>query len=711
MRELTGAEADVTALLHPRSVAIVGASSREGTLSWWPLHLLTANGFDGSIYPINPNRAEIDGVRCYPALSEIGQPIDVAIIALDAERSLQAAEECAELGVGAVVLPTHGFGESGEVGRARQERLTAAVDGRLRIVGPNTDGIANLGNGAIASIQPLFGQGIASGPVAIATQSGATAGSLMVRLKREGIGCRFYASAGNESDLGLADFMSVMVQDPEVRLVLSFVESIRRPRDFLAVAALAAELGKPIVLIKVGRTAAGARRAAAHTGALAGADDLYDAIFREYGVIRVSELSELVAVTKYFLGNGAPARAGVAVMSVSGGQAGAVADQLTRVGVQVPAVAPATEGRLNEALELGGGFNPCDLTGMVATDHGLAARVYRAFAADDGIGTVVYARKALTGRAAIAAAANLAADVTSGDPSGQASAVVYAMDGAVEGEEAEIYAGAGIPVFASISELGAAIGGLVAWRERREHVRPPSEQPAGGQAADGAALPAADGAALPAAASRELLLRYGLPLAAETSVGDAEAAVAAAAEIGYPVALKVHSDRILHKTEAGGVRLGCADADAVRNGFAEIWSNAVAHLGGDEPEAVLVQEQVPAGVELIAGAAIDPSLGPFVLVGIGGVTAELWADVALRPAPVTPADVAEMLGELRGVALLRGFRGAPPADVEALAEVVSRFSQLIADCARTLAEADLNPIIVLPAGQGVRIVDSLLVRR
>ena len=711
MRELTGAEADVTALLHPRSVAIVGASSREGTLSWWPLHLLSANGYAGSIYPINPNRAEIDGVRCYPTLSEIGQPIDVAIIALDADRSLQAAEECAELGVGAVVLPTHGFGESGEAGRARQQRLTAAVDGRLRIVGPNTDGIANLGNGAIASIQPLFGQGIASGPVAIATQSGATAGSLMVRLKREGIGCRFYASAGNESDLGLADFMSVMVQDPEVRLVLSFVESIRRPRDFLAVAALAAELGKPIVLIKVGRTAVGARRAAAHTGALAGADDLYDAIFREYGVIRVSELSELVAVTKYFLGNGAPARAGVAVMSVSGGQAGAVADQLTRVGVQVPAVAPATEGRLNEALALGGGFNPCDLTGMVATDHELAARVYRAFAADEGIGTVVYARKALTGRAAIAAAANLAEEVTGGDRDERASAVVYAMDGSVEGEEAEIYAGAGIPVFASISELGAAIGGLVAWRERREHVRPPSERPAGVQAADGAGLTGADGAALPAAASRELLRRYGLPLAAETAVHDAEAAVAAAAEIGYPVALKVHSDRILHKTEAGGVRLGCADADAVRSGFAEIWSNAVAHLGGDEPEAVLVQEQVPAGVELIAGATVDPSLGPFVLVGIGGVTAELWADVALRPAPVTPAEVTVMLDELRGVALLRGFRGAPPADVAALAEVVSRFSQLVADNAQTLAEADLNPIIVLPAGQGVRIVDSLLVQR
>ena len=719
MRELTGSEGDVTALLHPRSVAVVGASSREGALSWWPLHLLAANGFDGRIYPINPNRAEIDGVRCYPTVSDVAEPIDVAIIALDPERSLQAVEECAERGVGAVVLPTHGFGESGDVGRARQERLTAAVDGRLRVVGPNTDGIANLGTGAIVSIQPLFGQGIASGPVAIATQSGATAGSLMVRLKREGIGCRFYASAGNESDLGLADFMSVMIQDPEVRVVLSFVESIRRPQDFLAVAALAAEIGKPIALIKVGRTAVGARRATAHTGALAGDDDRYDAIFREYGVIRVSELAELVTVTKYFLGNGAPARAGAAVMSVSGGQAGAVADQLTGCGVPVPAVSSATEARLDEALELGGGFNPCDLTGMVATDHELAARVYRAFASDDAIGTVVYARKALTGHAGIAAAANLAEEITNGDHSERAPAAVYAMDGAIEGEEAEIYARAGIPVFGSVSELAAALHGLARWHERREHVRAPVQRPPGSRAAtdgrprsaDGGGAPSAAGAALPAEAARELLLRYGLPLVAQTSATDAAAAVAAAERIGYPVALKVHSDRILHKTEAGGVRLGCADADAVRIAFTEIWSGATAHLGGDEPEAVLVQEQVPAGVELIAGATIDPSLGPFVLVGIGGVTAELWSDVALRPAPVTPDDVGQMLDELRGVALLRGFRGAAPGDVAALGDAVSRFSQLVADHADILAEADLNPIIVLPDGQGVRIVDSLLVRR
>jgi acetate---CoA ligase (ADP-forming) len=717
MRELTGSEADVAALLHPRSVAVVGASSREGALSWWPLHLLAANGFGGAIYPINPNRSEIDGVRCYPSLSEVGEPVDVAIVALDPERSLQAVQECADRGVRAVVLPTHGFGESGDVGRARQRRLTAAVDGRLRVVGPNTDGVANLQSGAIASIQPLFGQGISSGPVAIATQSGATAGSLMVRLKREGIGCRFYASAGNESDLGLADFMSVMVQDPEVRLVLSFVESIRRPRDFLAVAALAAELGKPIALIKVGRTAAGARRAAAHTGALAGADDLYDAIFREYGVIRVSELAELVAVTKFFLANGAPMRSGVAVMSVSGGQAGAVADQLTRSGVSVPAVAATTEARLDEALELGGGFNPCDLTGMVATDHELAMRVYRAFASDDGIGTVVYARKALTGRAGVAAAANLAAEVCSGDRETRAPAVVYAMDGEVVGEEAEIYAAAGIPVFASVAELGAAIATLVGWCERREHVRAPTGVPPTGAAPTdaapaGALAPAtAGGAALPSGTARELLQRYGLPLAAEAIVGDPEAAVAAAERIGYPVAVKVHSERILHKTEAGGVRLGCRDADAVRRAFAEVRAAAVTALGGAEPAGVLVQEQVPQGVELIAGATVDEGLGPFVLLGIGGVTAELWSDVALRPAPVTPDEVGRMLGELRGAALLRGFRGAPSADVEALADAVARFSRLIADHASVLAEADLNPIIVLPAGHGVRIVDSLLVGR
>lgn len=682
LREVTGAEADVRALFNPRSVAILGASARPGALSWWPLRLLRDNGFTGEVYPINPNRAEIEGVPCYASLTELPAPPDVAMVALNAERSLQAVRECAEAGVRAVVMPTQGFGELGADGRAKERELASlAGAGKLRIVGTNTDGIGNLQTGAIASIQPLFGERISPGPVAIATQSGATAGSLMVRLKREGIGCRLYASAGNETDLGFADYLSVMVQDPEVKLVLSFVESIRRPEDFLNVAALAAELGKPLALIKVGRSQQGARRAAAHTGALAGQDAIYEAIFREYGVIRVDELSELVAVAKLFVTQGAPRGRGVGIMSVSGGQAGAVADSVSRAGLAVPVVSDATEAAIDAALEFGTGFNPCDLTGAVATDPTLAATVYRAFDGEDELHTIIYARKALTGDAGTQAAANLA------DAVGETPLAVYAMDGAITGAEAETYRACDIPVFASVHDLARAIDGLAAWREATPP-RPRGDAPLG---------PLGDGKAA--------LREAGIPLAGEALVHDAEAAVAAAERIGYPVVMKLEDARVAHKTEAGGVLVGVEDAAA---GYAQLEA-VTQRLFGTAPEAILLQEQVAAGIELILGVKVDPGFGPFVLAGAGGVLTEVLADSVLRPAPVTRETALTMIGELRVSRLLSGYRGAPPADVGALADAIVALSEIAWQRRDSLVEADLNPVIVLP--EGVRVVDVLMVER
>jgi acetate---CoA ligase (ADP-forming) len=749
VRELTGAEPDVAALLDPGSVAVVGASSRPGTLSWWPLHLLAASGYTGGIYPINPNRDEIDGIRCYPSLAELPGPVDVAIIALDAERTLEAMDDCRASGVRAVVLPTQGFGELGPAGRERQERLRSFTGpGKLRIVGPNTDGVANLATGAIASIQPLFGQGMRSGAVAVATQSGATAASLMARLRREGIGCRFYASAGNEADLGLADFLSVMVQDPEVRIVLSFVEAVRRPGHFLAVAELAADLGKPIALIKIGRSEQGARRAAAHTGALAGSDEIYDALFRRYGVIRVGELGELVAVAKLFLARGAPRSRAIGIMSVSGGQAGAIADQAARLGLSVPPLSPSAEAALDAALEFGSGFNPCDLTGAVATDHGLAARVHGVFDEAPSVDTVIYARKSLTGRAGIEAARHLAGALA---PVAATPLAVYAMDGTVEGEEAEIYERADIPVFASVSELGAAIGGLADWAQTRDREpggratsaapTPPDREPGyratsaapttpeapgdrvaageggimageGGIMAGEGGIMAGEGGVVDAPTTVRLLAAYGIPTAAQVIAHSEQEAVSAAQRLGFPVVLKVVSDLIPHKTEAGGVALGLADADAVRTAYAEIRRRARKFLGDElEPDGVLVQEQLRGGTEMMVGAKVDPAFGAFVVVGTGGILTELLADVTVAPAPVDETEALAMIRRLRGAELLRGYRGAPAGDVPALAAVVSRFSQFAADHTTTLYEADLNPVVVLPEGRGVYVADALLIAR
>lgn len=695
MRSITGAEGDLARIFAPRSIAVVGASSRPGALSWWPLQLLRRYGFAGTIVPVNPNRGEIEGVPCYPSLAA-APPVDLAVVALGADRTVQAVQDCAAAGVKGVVLPAQGFGETGEEGRAREAEIVAAArSGGLRIVGPNTDGIANLATGAIASIQPVLDARVPDGPVAVVAQSGATAGSLVMRLQREGIGCRYYAAAGNEVDLGLADYVSYVIQDPEVKIVLSFVEGIRRPADFLAVAELAAGLEKPIALIKVGRSEAGARRAAAHTGALAGADDLYDALFRANGIIRVDELSELAAVAKLHVRLGPPRTRGVGVVSVSGGQAGAVADRALSLGLEVPPLGAEAEAAVDAMLEQGTAFNPCDLTGQIATEPDLAGRVLAIFAGEPAIGTVVYARKHLTGTVGPEAAAGIASRLEAGS----AGIAVYAMDGVVGDDEAAVYAEHGIPVFASLAELFVAIDRLSRFG------RFLGERASGGPVeADAArAFVPPDGPSLLAAA--------GIRGPREREVHDAAGAVAAASAIGYPVVLKVADPRILHKTEAGGVVLGLRSAAEVERGFDAMLESVRRLLGGDDPAAVLVQEQVEGGVELIVGLEVDPEFGPFVLVGLGGVLAEILRDTALRPAPVDVPTARAMLGELRGAPLLEGFRGAPRADVEAAAAALSAFSHAAAGIADRIEEVDVNPLVVLPEGEGVLALDVLVVPR
>ncbi len=700
MREITGAEQDVLRLFNPASIAVVGASSRPGALSWWPLHLAATKGFAGAVYPINPTREEIDGVRCYPSLAAVGQPIDLAVVALSADKVEDAIRQCADAGVRNVVLPTQGFGEVSEDGARRQEAIAQFARARgMRIVGPNTDGIANLANGAIGSIQPLFEEGISSGPVGLVTQSGATASSLLLRLKQAGIGCRYYASAGNEIDLGLTDYMSVMVQDPEVRIILSFVESLRRPAEFCRVAEMAAELGKPIVLIKVGRSDEGARRAAAHTGSLAGSDALYDALFASRGVIRVSELSELVAVAKLFLTQGAPKAPGVGIISVSGGQAGALADKASEMGLPVPAVSAATEAVLNAVLTFGKGFNPCDLTGEIATNPSLAVQVYEGFSGEPDIGTIVYARKHLTASAGVAAGQMLG---EAAKRPGATPLAIYAMDGTVWGEEAENYRADQVPVFDNLHDLNTAIDRLAWWAAFKPSWQSETPPPPAARSRSGT---------VPDDAAKAILTEAGIPMPSESFAPDAAAAMAAASAIGLPVVMKIVSERIPHKTEAGGVALSLGSAEAVAGAFDRLMANARAFLGDGEADGVLVQEQVVDAVEMIVGIKVDPDLGPFVVVGLGGIFTELLKDVAIRPAPVSQAEALAMVESLRGVAMLQGFRGSPPADIAALAGLVVKVSHLAIREAGWLAEADMNPVLVLEDGKGVRVVDALLVGR
>lgn len=696
MRSVTGSEDAIRRLLDPGTVALVGASGKNGTLASWPLRLLGQYGFAGRIVPVNPTRDEIAGLACAPSVAEIDGDIDVAVITLNRENTVLAVEECAAAGVGAVVLPAQGFGEGGPEGRALEARMLDVARARgMRIHGPNSDGVANFATGAVLSIQPVLGLGVELGEVAIVTQSGATAGSLISRLAAEGIGTRLYASAGNEIDLGFADYLSVALQDPEIKIVLSFIETIRRPEQFSAVARLAQELGKPIVAIKVGRTGEAAARAAAHTGALAGEDRIYDALFASLGVIRVDELSEIVAVAKLFLANGPVKTSQVGLMSVSGGQAGALADRAAAFGVTLPPFSLDAETRLSALLPHGNGLNPSDLTGDVATRPNLAAEVYRIFDSDPSIDSVVYARKDLTGGMGLTAATAL---VEARDH-GSTALAVYSMDGPIGEAESATYRDGGVPVFASASELFTAVAGLA--RSTAQTLRPVPDPDVRGWVTGSGVMKDAD--------ARAALSRAGVVFPAEAVVASAEQAVLTAEGIGWPVALKVADARIAHKTEIGGVLLGIRSADEVREGYAVLMERARAALGGSGPEGVLVQQQVDDGVEFIVGVVVDPQFGPFVLVGTGGVMAELLNDTALWPAPVTRAEARQLIGRLKGSALLEGFRGSPPADIDGLVDTVVRVSEFGHAHRNRLRELDLNPVLVRPAGRGALAADALIV--
>ncbi len=409
-------------------------------------------------------------------------------------------------------------------------------------------------------------------------------------------------------------------------------------------------------------------------------------------------------------------------MSVSGGQAGALADLAAQSGLDVAPIEAATQLALSGLLPFGSPLNPTDLTGEIATRETLAADVFRALAADSALDTIVYARKELTGQAGRLAARHLAAATADS----AAALAVYAMDGDVNFDERASYRERNIPIFTSAAELYTAIRCL-----RRFASRPKAGEPSAATASrPAAAMPPAPVLAEPVLAERLLaerllaataghalsqratwmLLRgYGINVLADDVAIDADQAAALAEQAGFPVVLKIVSAQILHKTEVGGVLLGVDTPAAARSGFRQLMARGRVALDGAEPDGVLVQQQVTDGIEMIAGLVIDPQFGPFVLLGTGGVLAELHDDVVLRPAPVDEAEVASMLSELRGRKLLDGFRGAPAADVDALAAAVAALSRLGADHASELAELDLNPILVRPRGAGAVVADALVV--
>jgi acetate---CoA ligase (ADP-forming) len=696
--------ASIHKMLNPRSIAIVGATPRMQYGGRMLAAALKAKD-RVRVYAVNPRYDEIMGIKSYPSVTDLPEAPDVVGVVVPYDQVLDVLRDSHRKGAGSAIVISAGFAERGVDDRRdlQGELAEFARASGMRISGPNCLGLANVKDDIWPTSSSRGASGL-TGPIGLVCQSGATAfGPFLVRAVENGIGFSYIISTGNEADLDFADFARYLLDDPDTRVIAGFVEGFKRADKFLEVARLAAERGKPIVLIKIGRSELGARAASSHTAALTGTDARYDAIFAQYGVIRVQNYDELLEVAQLLAYTPKPTVPGLAVVSHSGGVSSLTADMCGQAGLDLPPLGEAACDGINAILKgFGWAANPADVTGFANSES--FPPIMEHMIGDPRMGTLVVA----------SAGADAQAQQVINQRDRSDKGVVFLWTGSRDAKAGlGMLRTARIPVFYTPDSLARGLQSRLIYHSWREHrladgfaTAPPRS------AAQDEAIAQALRLGRPALSeseSKQLLAAWGVRSARERMATSADAAVEAAEQLGYPVALKVDSPDILHKTEAGVVRLNLRDAAQVRSACAEVLANAKSHAPQAAITGVSVQEMVADGVEVIVGVSCDPQLGPVLLFGTGGVMVEVFNDVALRRCPITRHEAQAMIAEVKGARLLQGFRGRPAADLEALADTLVRVSHFAMHMDGHLAELDVNPLMVLPAGQGVKAVDALVV--
>jgi acetyltransferase len=706
-------------LFHPKRVAIVGATPRPGFANSIHGAMLTS-GYEGEIFGVTPRYEEVLGAPCYPTIDAIPGGVDKVIVVVPSNIVLDVLGQAERAGVKAVNIITSGFGEqSDEAAHQRQEEIRAfARRTGIRIVGPNCLGIISTPAKMVAKSGP-YATGIPRGPVGLVFQSGLLAYSAVLPPIERGIGFTYVITTGNEADLDATDFMRYYVEDEETRVIGCFIEQFRDPDKLLRVAQMAAERQKPLVILKVGRSEAGRKAAQAHTGSLVGSDAIADAIMRQYGIVRVYNLDEMNETLAVFHSK-LPKGPGVGTIFVSGGACGVISDLSQDLGISLPSLAPETVAKLTPVIpEYGTVGNPLDTTGQAATQPEIMEGSLVSMAEDPNIHTVIYGQ-AYPNKVDLATPVG---SVLKTMPERYPDKVFLIMS-LVGGRMQEgrwrnqdpvepVTHWDGVPFLQGAENGLRAVRSLIQYadfqRLRQESGPHPTATPSKIASQARELVIAGGGKPLVERAAKEVLALYDIPVTRERLATNADEAVAAAREIGYPVVLKIESQDIAHKTEAGGVLLNVADDETVRSGFAQVVGSARNY----KPEAViagvLVQEMVSGGREMILGMTQDAAYGPAIAVGLGGIFVEVLKDVALGVPPLTPHDSRMLLNRLRGKAILEGVRGGAPADTDAIVDILGKFAQLCVDLRDEVSEIDINPLLVFDKGKGARVVDCLIV--
>jgi acyl-CoA synthetase (NDP forming) len=695
---------DLTRFLNPRGVAVVGVSSDPSRIGGQALRLLTDFGFAGKIYPVNPKYPDIKGLPCYPDLASVPQPCDVAIIAVSAAQVASAIEQCGRAGIPFALVLSSGFSEVGAEGKELQAQLLAAArKANVRMVGPNCLGIMNLKDSArIGFGGTMQMQGLKAGPLAMVTQSGGFGFGILAAASYYGIGCNYAISTGNEADLSLLDWVADLVERPEVEIVVAFMEAVDDGRRLIKIGERALELGKPVLAWKIGNTDVGRQAALSHSARMSAGYELYRAAFRRGGLVEIRDVDDLVDVSKAFLIHKLPAGKRVGILTLSGGAGVLLADRCIEHGLEVPPLTEGTAAKLRDVLvSFASTGNPIDATAHGYNDHFAAYGEAVRLALDDANIDQVIARlprgksarpwaEALVGRLKSTRKPLVISWPTAPDDNGDV--MTY-----LEQNQVPCILGAGRTAHAL-----ATLADFARRRDERQHGRHSSGRTVARQPLD---LPAGAGA-LGERRSKALLQRYGIPVVKEALMQPSEIDALAASPLPFPVAVKVESGDVPHKTEANAVRLGIRDLAGLKQAAHDVVAAARRYKPDARIEGVLVQEMA-GGVEVIVGAVNDACFGPTVALGMGGVLTELLHDVTHRFAPFDAAAARGMLADLKGAALLKGYRGRPPLDVAALADTLARVSLLIADHADRIAEIDVNPLFVRE--NGVVAADALVV--
>lgn len=701
---------DLKPLFEPASIAIVGASNEITKLRGRIPMQLIKGGFKGQLWPVHPRETEIQGLKVYASLKDLPGKPDLALIVIPSDKVLQALEEAADAGARAAIVYTAGFAEEGEHNRALQDQLAATARARgIAMVGPNSVGALSAASAMVASFSPSVdfanferARSTASqGRVAIVSQSGGLAFALSGRGARRGLLFSAIVSTGNEADIDCVDVLDYLIDDDNTSIVMMFLETIRRGRAFMEAASRAIEKGKTIIVTKVGRSAAGARAAASHTASLTGADAVFDAVFRHYGVIRVDDLEEMIDVACAFAFCPPAKGRRVGVVTVSGGVGGWLSDALVAQGLSVPEFSPALQGTIREFLpSYGSAFNPVDVSAMsLETDHRIRSMEVVAQSPEvDAIVNVV----ALSSDTWMAKETARIAAVTA---KRERPVMFYSYPIPKEGS-IEAMAQAGCPVYSEVKGCARALRALVDYGAIKAA---PPRVPAPASPAKIPAELLLQGVSLTEFEAKALLTPFGIQGPRHMLARTPDDAVAAARKLGYPVALKIQSRAIPHKTEVGGVVLKLADDKAVRAEFAHIMEGARYAAPFADIAGILVQRMAAPGLEAIVGVTNDPVFGPIITVGLGGIHAEILKDTQSAPAPIDETQALALLRQLKAWPLFEGVRGAKPADAAALAKVVAGLSRFAHEYAGQIADIDLNPVLVHEDGRGVSVVDALIV--